>query len=191
MICRHCHKEFDIADFCPHCGMSSKPSAETEKHGIRISRLDKGILTSGCVAIFIISILAEAISKVAEFNFFRSLVKATLLSGSILFGFIMINFNKLQGRGLPLIKRIAVVVEKKIEITPSISWKGGVSYPHYRCITFEFPDKTRRTFYATGAFHELAVGDRVILKYKLFGKKQKHEYYGYERYEGQEEQEEE
>jgi len=177
MACRNCHKEFgDEIEYCPHCGIATQEPTEAENRAKSDSRgLAKGLLIFLVLsALSLLFCIPAASNEKHRDVILGALLGLALIWAVILFGVGRNMFDIWRGRKLPLIKRIAVVAEKRQER----SRRSTSSY-----ITFAFLDQTCLEF--PKRIGELEPKDRIILKYKRVGEFQKPVYYGYERLEEQ------
>ena len=98
----------------------------------------------------------------------------------VLVGFTMIPgiYDIVAGRKVPLMKRAAVVAQKRIE-------EGDGHRKFY--VAFAFPDNSCLEYYrGRRDRHDLEEGDHIVIKYRRLGEfEQRLVFYGYERLEKQ------
>lgn len=187
MTCQHCAKAFgDGIEYCPHCGMAAKPPTETENRDFGDTRTQKRGLKILLAFIFVYPVLEMFLSMHYKKTTLQEIGLTPLVSIALflllLSPFIAWNiFKMLKGRSYPLIKRNAVVLEKRRE-----AHRRGADY----YVTFRFPDEDAVEFeVGREAHNELVRGKQIILKYKEFylhnQSTDHYHYFGYERLEEQ------
>ena len=172
MFCANCREPRNHElNYCPHCGMAAKPPTEAENRDMGDIRDTKSlaILVAMMMAvIFIPTCIIVYMYHTSPQRFFLAFFALSIIMAISIFWKVCI---KWFARNLPLIKRSAVVHEKR---------RIKISHRPYYFISFLFPDGEKLKFsISPSAYSEVAEGDHIIVKYKIIT--QKSVYYGYER----------
>jgi len=182
MTCRDCEKRLNPeTDFCPKCGLAAQAPTVVESHIEERKKMIEGLgVCVICGVIFLslvlLTMLYMAYTRLATIPELLEFLPNVILVITIpcfFIGPVFAIFRWWIRKDFPLIKKVADVYEKRKEIVA----EGGTNYR----ITFRFlKGGFLKAKVGRSDYKKCKKGQRVIVKYKVIGKKQKFVYYGVE-----------
>jgi len=177
MTCRDCEKRLNPeTDFCPKCGLLVKAPTAAESRDVEKNKafIFFPILGIICLLVFVLLpvLLADESEKIPVFWLAFKYVGLPVSIFFFLLTPAAISFIAWRRRQLPLIKRAVEVYDR---------WEGGVGARNSYYLKFRlFRGHYFVARVARSDYKKCGEGQRVIVKYKVIGKKQKFVLYGVE-----------